>query len=65
MFKTTTNPTQVDLKDTLGKNPTIHQVTSTDDPSLAGGWAIIKVLGHQYRWLAWWLWPGKDIFRSG
>ena len=25
--------------------------TSTDDPSLAGAWAIIKVLGHQYRWL--------------
>ena len=26
--------------------------TSTDDPSLAGSGAIIKVLGHQYRWLA-------------
>ena len=26
--------------------------TSTDDPSLAGTRAIIKVLGHQYRWLA-------------
>ena len=23
-----------------------------DDPSLAGAPAIIKVLGHQYRWLA-------------
>ena len=26
--------------------------TSTDDPSLAGARVIIKVLGHQYRWLA-------------
>ena len=26
--------------------------TGTDDPSLAGAWAIIKVLDHQYRWLA-------------
>ena len=26
--------------------------TSTDDPSLAGARAIIKVSGHQYRWLA-------------
>ena len=25
---------------------------STDDPSLAGTWAIIKVSGHQYQWLA-------------
>ena len=25
--------------------------TSTDDPSLAGARAIIKVLGHQYRWV--------------
>ena len=28
MCKTTTNPTQVDLKDTLGKKNTIHQVTA-------------------------------------
>ena len=26
--------------------------TSMDDPSLAGARVIIKVLGHQYRWLA-------------
>ena len=26
--------------------------TGTDDPSLAGARVIIKVLGHQYRWLA-------------
>ena len=26
--------------------------TSTDDPSLAGTQAIIKMLGYQYRWLA-------------
>ena len=26
--------------------------TSTDDPSLAGVRAIIKVSGHQYQWLA-------------
>ena len=26
--------------------------TDTDDASIAGAWAIIKVLGHQYRWLA-------------
>ena len=26
--------------------------TGTDDLSLAGTWAIIKVSGHQYRWLA-------------
>ena len=25
--------------------------TRTDDPSLAGARAIMKVLGHQYRWL--------------
>ena len=47
---------------------TIHQVTTMqatsknvqfpghnhryDDPSLGGGQAIIKVSGHQYRWLA-------------
>ena len=29
--------------------------TGTDDPSLTGAWLIIKVSGHQYRWLAWWL----------
>ena len=26
--------------------------TCTDDPSLAGARVIIKVQGHQYRWLA-------------
>ena len=26
--------------------------TGTDDPSFAGARAIIKVSGHQYRWLA-------------
>ena len=26
--------------------------TGTDDPSLASAQAIIKVLGHQYQWLA-------------
>ena len=26
--------------------------TGTDDPSLAGAWAIIKVSGYQYQWLA-------------
>ena len=26
--------------------------TDTDDPSLAGARVIIKVSGHQYRWLA-------------
>ena len=39
------------------KNPTTlghsHLLTNgTDDPSLAGTWAIIKVSGHQYLWLA-------------
>ena len=24
--------------------------TGTDDPSLAGSWAIIKMSGHQHRW---------------
>ena len=49
----------------LRKKATIHQVTamlatsknvhllttSTDDPPLAGTQTIIKVSGHQYRWL--------------
>ena len=26
--------------------------TGTDDPSLAGAWAIIKISGHQYQGLA-------------
>ena len=26
--------------------------TGTGDPSLADAWAIIKVSGHQYQWLA-------------
>ena len=29
--------------------------TSADDHYLAGACAMIKVLGHQYRWLALWL----------
>ena len=30
-----------------------HQLTiSTDDPSLGGARAIIKVSGHQHRWFA-------------
>ena len=29
--------------------------TGTDNPSLADAQAIIKVLGHQYRWVAEWL----------
>ena len=36
--------------------------TSTDDPSLEGARLIIKVPGHQYQWLAWWLWPGNRTF---
>ena len=51
--------------------------TGTDDPSLACAWAIIKVMGHQYRWLAggydleighlyrwlaWWLPGGYIVF---
>ena len=51
--------------------------TGTDDPSLAGDCAIIKVSGHQYRWLAggydleighilkwlaWWLSGGLWLF---
>ena len=44
---------------TLDKEATIHQetTTGTDDPSLAGAQAIIKVLDHQYRWLA----AGDDL----
>ena len=33
------------------------QTTSADDPSLTGTRAIIKVLGHQY----WWLAGGYDL----
>ena len=42
-------------------NATVYKVTTmqsymlttgTDDPSLASARAIIKVLGHQYQWLA-------------
>ena len=30
-----------------------HLLTAgADDPSLTGAWVIIKVSGHQYRWLA-------------
>ena len=31
--------------------------TGTDDLSLAGSWAMIKVSGHQY----WWLAGGYDL----
>ena len=34
--------------------------TGTDDPSLAGAQAIIKMSGHQYRWLA----GGYDLERG-
>ena len=36
--------------------------TSADDPSLAGARVIIKVKGHQYRRLAWWLRPVNRTF---
>ena len=36
----------------LFPGPNHLQTTSTDDPSLAGARAIIKVKGHQYQWLA-------------
>ena len=47
--------------------------TSADDRSLAGTWAIIKVLGHQhqwlspgnrtfFRWIVWWLAGGYWLF---
>ena len=36
----------------------VHLLTTgTDDPSLTGALAIIKVLGHQY----WWLVGGRDL----
>ena len=34
----------------LGHNHLL--IPGTDDPTLAGARAIIKVSGHQYRWLA-------------
>ena len=34
----------------LGHNHLL--TTGTDDPSLTGTWAIIKVPGHQFLWLA-------------
>ena len=39
--------------------------TGSDDPSLAGTRAMIKVSGHQYRWLAGGYDLEMDIFRSG
>ena len=39
--------------------------TDTDDPSLAGARVIIKLSGHQYRWLVGRYDLEKDIFRSG
>ena len=38
-------------KNVLFLGPNYLQTTSTDDHSLAGARMIIKVLGHQYRWL--------------
>ena len=43
---------QVTSKNVLFPDHSHLLTTSTDDPSLAGAWAIIKVLGHQYQWLA-------------
>ena len=34
--------------------------TGSDDPSLAGSWALINVSSHQYWWLR--LWPGNSTF---
>ena len=40
--------------------------TGTDDPSFAGAQAIIKMSGHQHRWLAGVIMTWKqDIFGSG
>ena len=36
--------------------------TGTDNPSLNGTLAIIKVKGHQYCCWALWLWPGNRTF---
>ena len=36
---------------------TTCQPPGTDDPPLADAWAIIKVSGHQY----WWLAGGYDL----
>ena len=35
-----------------GHNNLLTSGRPTDDPSLAGAQAIIKVSGHQYQWLA-------------
>ena len=35
-----------------GHNHVHLLTTGPDDPSLAGDWAIIKVLGQEYWWLA-------------
>ena len=40
---------------TTSKNvlfPAHNNLLTTDDTSLAGAWAIIKVSGYQYQWLA-------------
>ena len=42
------------LKHCAKKN-TSHQVTT-----MLSTRAIIKVSGHHYQWLAWWLWPGNS-----
>ena len=53
------------LKNVLFPGHNDMLTTGTDDPSLAGTWAIIKVLGHQQQWLA----GGYDLelglFRGG
>ena len=42
-------------KSVLFSGPNHLVTTGTDDPSLAGTRAIIRVKGHQYRWLSRWL----------
>ena len=39
-------------KNVLFPGPNHLPTTDTDDPSLAGARAIIKVSGYQYQWLA-------------
>ena len=42
----------VTSKNVLFPGPNHLLTTSTDDPSLAGARAILKVSGQQYQWLA-------------
>ena len=48
-------------KNVLFPGPNNLLTSGTDDPSLASARAIIKVSGHQHRWLA----GVYDSFRSG